>query len=101
MYEAALAQGAGFNTVEASDAAEALVILETGAAIDILLTDIDMPGEADGLTLANLVRERWPHIRILVVSAYVDSAGPSAEGICYLHKPFSEGELLSSLLSIV
>ncbi|EJC84184.1 response regulator containing CheY-like receiver domain and AraC-type DNA-binding domain [Rhizobium leguminosarum bv. trifolii WSM2297] len=63
-----LVEEAGFEALEASDAAAAITRLETEADVRILLTDIDMPGSMDGLMLAATVRDRWPPIRIIVVS---------------------------------
>jgi CheY-like chemotaxis protein len=102
MYEAELAASAGFVTYEADSAAEALRRLGSGDRVDILLTDIDMPGDLDGLALANIVRERWPEIKIVVVSSYVDSEESDAHpGIAYLRKPFTGDELVAKLLSVV
>ena len=59
-YESELAEGAGFLTLTAANADEALRELEGLVAIEILLTDVSMSGALDGIALANLVRERWP-----------------------------------------
>ncbi len=58
---------AGFRTLEAANAAEALVLLETNI-VDMLFADTDMPGSMDGLGLVATVRSRWPSIRIIVTS---------------------------------
>jgi CheY-like chemotaxis protein len=102
MYEAELAEGAGFVTLQAKNAEEALNKLDGAEPIHILLTDVNMPGGVDGLTLANIVRERWPEIKVVVVSAHVDSHEPEPpRGIAYLHKPFTHQELIGALLSVV
>ena len=59
---------AGCTAIEARDADEAVVLLESRTDITLLFTDIDMPGSMDGLKLAHAVRNRWPPIKILVVS---------------------------------
>jgi DNA-binding NtrC family response regulator len=59
---------AGFEVAEAGSAGEALGVLETGAAIAVLFTDVNMPGQLDGLGLAHLVHERWPDVRLIVTS---------------------------------
>jgi CheY-like chemotaxis protein len=102
MYEAELAEGAGFITLQANNANDALKKLDGAKPIQILLTDVNMPGSIDGLTLANIVRERWPEIKVVVVSAHVDSREPEPPtGIAYLHKPFTHGEFVAALLSVV
>lgn len=105
-YESELAEGAGFITMMASDADEALRELEggelQGRAVRILLTDVSMPGSMDGLELVNTVRERWPDVRIVVASGHVDSQPGDGRGeIVYLHKPFTPGELIAALQSVV
>lgn len=102
IYESELAEGAGFLTLTASNAEEALRELEGPVEVRILLTDVDMPGVMDGIALANAVRERWPDVRIVIVSAHVDSAaGDGREEIVYLHKPFTASELIEALKSVV
>lgn len=102
IYESELAEGAGFLTLTAGNAEEALRELEGPVDIRILLTDLDMPGVMDGLALANAVRERWPDVRIVIASAHVDSAaGDGCEEIVYVHKPFTASELIDALKSVV
>src|SRR5579859_2549366 len=59
---------AGFTPIEAVNADEALAILESRSDVDLLFTDIQMPGSMDGLKLAHAVHERWPSIKIILVS---------------------------------
>src|ERR1700709_1171384 len=63
-----LVEDAGFTPVEAINADEALSILESRSDIELLFTDIQMPGSMDGLKLAHAVHERWPLIKIILVS---------------------------------
>lgn len=58
----------GFEVFEASNAREAIEVLNQHPEIHVLFTDIDMPGDVDGLQLAQLVRTRWPPIKIIVTS---------------------------------
>jgi CheY-like chemotaxis protein len=59
---------AGYEVREAADAREALAILEAAECVAVLFTDVNMPGELDGLALARLVDDRWPRVRLLVTS---------------------------------
>ena len=80
----------GFVTIEAAHAKAALKICELQAAeIDILFTDIDMPGPMNGLELAHRVREQWPWISIIIVSGnfFVHVAELPAAGR-FLPKPY-------------
>jgi CheY-like chemotaxis protein len=63
-----MVEDAGFTSVEAVDADEAVAILESRSDIALLFTDIQMPGSMDGLALAHAVHERWPPIKIILVS---------------------------------
>jgi two-component sensor histidine kinase/CheY-like chemotaxis protein len=63
-----MVEDAGFTPVEAINADDALAILESRSDIEMLFTDIQMPGSMDGLKLAYAVHERWPLIKIILVS---------------------------------
>ncbi|UPT93182.1 response regulator [Bradyrhizobium barranii subsp. apii] len=66
-----IVEDAGFCPVEAVNADEAISILESRSDIALLFTDIQMPGSIDGLKLAHAVHERWPAIKIILVSGQV------------------------------
>jgi len=63
-----IVEDAGFTSIEAVNADDALAILESRSDIELLFTDIQMPGSIDGLKLAHAVHERWPLIKIMIVS---------------------------------
>ena len=66
-----IVQDAGFESLEAVSADEAIKILESRNDISVLFTDIQMPGSMDGLKLAHLTHTRWPHIKIILVSGQI------------------------------
>src|SRR5881227_2598763 len=66
-----MVEDAGFTSVEAVDADEAVAILESRSDISLLFTDIQMPGSMDGLKLAHAVHDRWPSIKIILVSGKI------------------------------
>ena len=68
MLAVEVVEEAGFTAIEARDADEAVAMLESRTDIALVFTDINMPGSMDGLKLAHAVRNRWPPIKILVVS---------------------------------
>ena len=80
----------GFVTFEAEHAADALKICELRAdVVDVLFTDIRMPGRMDGLELAHRVREQWPWISVVVVSGnLVVDADELPTGARFLPKPY-------------
>ncbi|WP_431204824.1 sensor histidine kinase [Bradyrhizobium betae] len=67
-----IVEDAGFTAVEAVNADEAISILEARSDISLLFTDIQMPGSMDGLKLAHAVHDRWPAIKIILVSGQVN-----------------------------
>src|SRR5258707_4709427 len=66
-----IVEDAGFTPIEAVNADDAFAILESRSDIDLLFTDIQMPGTMDGLKLAHAVHARWPSIKIMLVSGQV------------------------------
>jgi CheY-like chemotaxis protein len=60
----------GFIVLEASNADEAIAILDAHNDVRLMFTDVDMPGSIDGLKLAEAVRDRWPPIKIIVASGH-------------------------------
>src|SRR6266567_8696348 len=63
-----IVEDAGFTPLEAVNADDALALLESRSDIELLFTDIQMPGSMDGLKLAFAVHERWSPIKIILVS---------------------------------
>jgi two-component system, response regulator PdtaR len=91
-------EDAGFAVLEAPTADVAWQVLEREPKIDLLFTDIDMPGSMDGLALAGRVAERWPHIRLVVTSgrfALRDEELPD-DGR-FLPKPYRQSQLLDAI----
>lgn len=85
----------GFTIVEAGDAREALEILERSPEIALIFTDINMPGDTDGLDLAAEVAKRWPHIEIIVTSGGVHLAAADVpDSGRFLAKPYATDRLV-------
>lgn len=61
----------GYRVFQAVNADEALVILRSREQIDLVVTDVRMPGSIDGLGLVTKLRENWPKIKILLVSGHL------------------------------
>ena len=77
---------AGFKVLEAGNGPDALVLLE-GAHVDVVFTDINMPGDFDGLGLARRVRRRWPEIAIVITSGR-GCPDIGIEGARFVPKPY-------------
>jgi CheY-like chemotaxis protein len=90
MDAANIIKDAGFDVLEASNADEAIAILESRNDVAVVFTDIQMPGSMDGLKLARAVRGRWPPIKIVTTSGQcVVEATDLPEGGRFLPKPYS------------
>jgi len=86
----------GFAALAASNADEAIAILEQRRDVTVIFTDIDMPGSMDGLKLAHAVRGRWPPIKIIATSGDADlRANDLPDGGRFVAKPYSFQQLTS------
>jgi len=92
---------AGFEVVEAASADEAIAILEGRLDINVVFTDIQMPGSMDGLKLAAAVRDRWPPIKIVATSGHELGPGDLPEGGRFLPKPYSPAEIMKTLREVM
>ncbi|TPL21162.1 response regulator [Mesorhizobium sp. B2-4-9] len=92
----------GSLVFEASDADEAIAILEANATIDVMFTDIDMPGSMDGLKLSAAVRDRWPPIKIVAMSGHrVEAAADLLEGSVFFGKPYDHAAVATCLRGLL
>jgi PAS domain S-box-containing protein len=86
----------GYQVLTAANAAEALVIVESGAHIDVLFTDVIMPG-MNGRQLAEAAKKRRPELRVLFTSGYTENAivhhGRLDPGVLLLAKPYRKADL--------
>jgi PAS domain S-box-containing protein len=92
----------GYRPLEADSPATALAILEN-EKVDVLFTDIVMPGPMDGIALAQQAVERWPTLKVVFTSGFPGTnldvhLGPRASGVRLLSKPYRK-EDLANLLS--
>jgi CheY-like chemotaxis protein len=95
-----IVEEAGFVALQADNADEAVAILETRSDIALLLTDINMPGSMDGLKLAHAVRNRWPPIKIIVVSSRVPNSILPTDSRIFI-KPYHGEKLISEIHSLM
>ena len=97
-----IVEDAGFRSVEAVNADEALSILESRSDISLLFSDIQMPGSMDGLKLAHAVHDRWPAIKIILVSGQVkpsDAETPTDSR--FFRKPLGVEEMTVQLQAMI
>jgi signal transduction histidine kinase len=90
---AAYLRECGMSVVEAIDAASALIALDS-AAVEAVVSDIIMPGEMDGMSLAQTLKTRWPALPVLLVSGFSERvAEAQTRGFLVINKPYSLPDL--------
>ena len=96
MRAVAMVEDAGYTSVEA------VAILESRSDIALMFTDIQMPGSMDGLKLAHAVRERWPPIKIILVSGQLKLADIDIPADSRFYgKPLEAKEMIAELQSMI
>jgi two-component system cell cycle sensor histidine kinase/response regulator CckA len=92
-------QGEGYSVVDAPDGDTALRLLDTIPSLDLLVTDLTMPG-IDGRELAAQVRAHQPEVGVVVMSGYIPDPGwlDGVPGSVFLPKPFTPIDLLRSTI---
>jgi len=91
-------EDAGLTVLEAGNADEAITVLEAHTDIRLVLTDIQMPGNLDGVRLAHFIHGRWPPISLLIMSGNVKVAIEDLpERSVFLPKPFHPPVLLRKI----
>jgi CheY-like chemotaxis protein len=97
-----MVEDAGYISVEAVDADEAVAILESRSDIALMFTDIQMAGSMNGLTLAHAVRERWPPIKIILVSGQLKLANLDIPpGSRFFGKPLDAKDMIAQLQNMI
>jgi len=95
----------GYQVQQAEDAAVAMTILEGNAKIDLLFTDIVMPGKMNGMDLARHAAERWPRIKIILTSGFPENKlnghGDSTANMRLLSKPYRKADLARVLREVL
>jgi CheY-like chemotaxis protein len=97
-----MVEDAGYTSVEAVDADQAVAILESRSDIALLFTDIQMPGAMDGLALARSVHKRWPPIKIILVSGQLQlSSGDIPPDSRFFGKPLKASEMIAEMRDMI
>ena len=96
-YTARVLQELGYQVTTAEDAAKALTLIGANNFFDLVLTDIEMPGNLNGLEFATAIQQQQPQMRILLMSGYPDKAigqtGNLEDSFEMLNKPFEKQAL--------
>jgi CheY-like chemotaxis protein len=91
----------GNLVVEAANAAEALAVFAAGVAIDVVFSDIHMPGGMDGLSLAHWIHQHYPAVRVVLTSGNADAARATAVAEAFFRKPYRTSEVAFRIRSLI
>jgi DNA-binding NtrC family response regulator len=94
---ASLVEQLGYRTLRAENATEALNMLQQGEKIDLVLSDVVMPGGMNGIALAQEIGNHYPSIPVLLTSGYSDVVQTAESQFAILRKPFQLGALEKSI----
>jgi CheY-like chemotaxis protein len=97
-----LVQSAGYEALEARDADEAIRILESRGDIDLVFTDVQMPGTMDGIKLSHYIRDRWPPVKLIVASgAAILEESSLPTGSRFFSKPYDENSITDAMARLL
>ena len=89
---AEILRDAGFDVLEAVDSSEALALLTTGHPLNLVITDVRMPGHMDGVQLTSVIKNSRPHLPVALFSSHLDH--PQHEADVFVPKPASPDQLV-------
>ncbi|MBP6768011.1 MAG: response regulator [Reyranella sp.] len=105
MLLADVLNGQGYTAIEAEEGAMALRILQSDARVDLLITDVGLPGGMNGRQLADAARVTRPDLKVLFITGYAENAiignAQLAPGMQLLTKPFVMEELAGRIRSMI
>ena len=98
-------EGLGYAAIEAADGVSGLKVLQSDVRIDLLITDVGLPGGMNGRQMADVARQSRPKLRVLFITGYAENAavghGHLEPGMHLLTKPFSIEALATRVKSII
>jgi DNA-binding NtrC family response regulator len=90
----------GFEVIEALTGDEALALFPHNLPVQVLLTDIRMPGSVDGWELARRVRGRDPHVVVIYVTGYSDLPASPVSGSLFFNKPYRMERIVEAICAL-
>ncbi|MGV2127712.1 response regulator [Agrobacterium vitis] len=97
-----LVKSAGYEALEAGDADEAIRILESRDDIDLVFTDVQMPGTMDGIKLSHYIRDRWPPVKLIIASgAAILEESMLPGGSRFFSKPYDELTIIEAMAQLL
>lgn len=97
-----LVQSMGYEALEAGDADGAIRILESRDDVDMVFTDVQMPGSMDGIKLSHYIRKGWPPVKLIVASGNAileESSLPT--GSRFFSKPYDDHAIRDAMADLL
>ena len=95
----------GYQAIEAGDAASGLRVLQSDARVDLLISDVGLPGGVNGKQMADEARKTRPNLKVLFITGYAENAaisnGHLEPGMQVLSKPFAIDKLATRIKAII
>ncbi|TCR78636.1 response regulator [Rhizobium sp. BK376] len=99
---ALLLEDEGFHVLEASNADDAISLLDAHPEVRLMFTDIDTPGSMDGLKLAAAVRDRWPPVKIIVTSGHRHMSDDTLPVVGrFFSKPYDPSDVILAIREMI
>ncbi|MRG56769.1 response regulator [Phyllobacterium sp. SYP-B3895] len=97
-----LVLSAGYEALEAGDAEEAIRVLESRDDIDLVFTDVQMPGTMDGIKLSHYIRDRWPPVKLIIASgaAILEESSLPVESR-FFTKPYDDHTIVDAMARLL
>lgn len=97
-----LVVNAGYEALEAADADEAIRIMESRADIDLVFTDVQMPGTMDGIKLSHYIHNRWPPVKLIVASGReIIEESSLPVGSKFFPKPYDDHAIVDAMARLL
>jgi CheY-like chemotaxis protein len=94
-------RAAGLTIIEAGTASEAMTVLSSSMRLDLLLTDIRLPGGMDGMELAGFVRQKRPQMKVMVASGHLPDWPTPNFVDAFVGKPYDVARLIRRIRELL
>lgn len=91
----------GYNVLEAGSAGEAIHLVGANEPVDIVFSDVRMPGDMDGFGLARWIRDHRPDLPVLLTSGYSAARDAESAQVKLIEKPYSQAQVLNRIEALI
>lgn len=91
----------GYNVLEAGDAGEAIHLVDAEEPVDVVFSDVRMPGAMNGFDLARWIRTHHPEVQVLLTSGYSAARDADDTQVKLIEKPYSQAQVLKRIRALM